>query len=359
MKILVTGAAGFIGSQLCERLLEEGHSVVGLDNFNDFYDPEIKKRNVSGILDNPDFILIPGDIQNTDLLDAIFSGNLEKAQQLSLGNEELPIDLPAPGTQFQVPGEEEHPIKKQIPKSQYPVPKLVVHLAAMAGVRPSLVSPTKYVDVDIKGTVNLLEMAKEYDIDRFVFGSSSSVYGVNEKTPFSEDDVTDFQVSPYATAKKSAEQYCKTYNHLYDIPIAALRFFTVYGPRQRPEMAIHKFARLMANDEPIPMYGDGTSQRDYTYIDDIVDGIVASLQADYDFEIFNLGNSETTQLRSLIELIGEKMGIEPKIDQKPEQPGDVPITYADISKTKKMLDYDPQVSIEEGVRRFVEWFKAN
>jgi len=338
--ILVTGAAGFIGSHLCERLLEEDYRVVGLDNFNDFYDPEIKKRNVSGLLDNPNFTLIPGDILNRELLEAIFSGDCETVKRLSL----------AP---------EEHPVDSLNPSSQLPAPKVVIHLAAMAGVRPSLVSPTKYVDVDIKGTVNLLEMAREYYLDRFVFGSSSSVYGVNEKVPFSEDDVTDFQVSPYATAKKSAEQYCKTYNHLYDIPIAALRFFTVYGPRQRPEMAIHKFARLMANDEPIPMYGDGTSRRDYTYIDDIVDGIVATLNTDYDFEIFNLGNSETVKLKDLIELIGEKMGVEPEIDQKAEQPGDVPITYADITKSKKMLDYNPQVSIEEGVEKFVNWSKAN
>ena len=194
-------------------------------------------------------------------------------------------------------------------------------------------------------------------MESFVFGSSSSVYGINDQVPFAEDHVTDLQISPYAAAKKSAEQYCKTYNHLYDIPIAALRFFTVYGPRQRPEMAIHKFARLMDQGEPIPMYGDGTSERDYTYVDDIVDGIIAALDADYDFEIFNLGNSETIQLKDLIELIGEKMGVKPKVDQKPEQPGDVPITYADIAKSKNMLDYQPQVSIEKGIEKFIRWFK--
>ena len=338
--ILVTGAAGFIGSHLCERLLDEGYSVVALDNFNDFYDPEIKKRNISELLDNSNFALVSGDILNKELLDAIFSGDYDKVRSLSLAPEERPID-PQPLN----------------PKSKILKPVRVVHLAALAGVRPSLVSPTKYVDVDIKGTVNLLEMAKDYDLERFVFGSSSSVYGVNEKVPFSEDDVTDFQVSPYATAKKAAEQYCKNYNQLYDIPIAALRFFTVYGPRQRPEMAIHKFTRLMASGKPIPMYGDGTSRRDYTYIDDIVDGIVASLEADYDFEIFNLGNSETVELRPLIELIGEKMGITPQIDQQPEQPGDVPITYADITKSKKMLNYEPEVPIEEGVGEFVEWYR--
>ena len=335
---LVTGAAGFIGSHLCERLVDDGHHVIGLDNFNDFYDPEIKARNLSGLLDNPNFTIIPGDILNVDLLDAIFSGDLEAVKQLSLDYEE-------------------HPIGQPVPSTQYPVPESVAHLAALAGVRPSLVSPTKYVDTDIKGTVNLLEMARQHDLEKFVFGSSSSVYGINDQVPFAEDHVTDLQISPYAAAKKSAEQYCKTYNHLYDIPIAALRFFTVYGPRQRPEMAIHKFARLMDQGEPIPMYGDGTSERDYTYVDDIVDGIIAALDADYDFEIFNLGNSETIQLKDLIELIGEKMGVKPKVDQKPEQPGDVPITYADIAKSKNMLDYQPQVSIEKGIEKFIRWFK--
>ena len=220
---LVTGAAGFIGSHLCERLVEEGHHVIGLDNFNDFYDPEIKKRNISGLLDNPNFTLIPGDILNQELLDAIFSGDLKKVKALFLDSEELPIDLQVPGTRSQVP-------KEQVPSTQYQVPEKVAHLAAMAGVRPSLVSPTKYVDTDIKGTVNLLEMARKYEVDKFIFGSSSSVYGVNEKVPFAEDHVTDLQISPYAAAKKSAEQYCKTYNHLYDIPTAALRFSPFTAP---------------------------------------------------------------------------------------------------------------------------------
>jgi len=338
--ILVTGGAGFIGSHLCERLLKEGYSVICLDNFNDSYDPEIKAQNISGLLDNPKFTLIPGDILNVELLDAIFTGDFDKVRSSSLAPEEHPID----------------PLN---PRPEIPNPKVVIHLAALAGVRPSLVSPTKYIDVDIKGTVNLLEMAKEYDVEKFILGSSSSVYGINDKVPFSEDDVTNKQVSPYATAKKAAEQYCKTYNHLYDIPVAVLRFFTVYGPRQRPEMAIHKFTRLMANEEPIPMFGDGTSERDYTYIEDIVDGVVAFLKADYDFEIFNLGDSETVQLRDLIDLIAEKMGLAPEIDQQPEQPGDVPITYADISKSKEMLGYNPQVSIEKGIGRFIKWFRVN
>jgi len=351
--VLVTGAAGFIGSHLCERLVDEGHHVIGLDNFNDFYDPEIKKRNISGISDKPNFTLIPGDILNIELLEAIFSGDMEKIRSLSLDPKNFPIDSQRPKTKDQKPS------SSQRPKTKNPRPRAVAHLAALAGVRPSLVSPTKYVDIDIKGTVNLLEMAKKYEVDKFIFGSSSSVYGINEKVPFSEDHVTDLQISPYAAAKKSAEQYCKTYNHLYDIPIAALRFFTVYGPRQRPEMAIHKFASLMNQGESIPMYGDGTSERDYTYVDDIVGGIVSALEADYDFEIFNLGNSETIQLRDVIELIGEKMCLEPKIDQQPEQPGDVPITYAGVSKAKELLNYEPKVSIEEGIEKFVNWFQTN
>ncbi|MFP3953219.1 MAG: GDP-mannose 4,6-dehydratase [Candidatus Acetothermia bacterium] len=340
-RVLVTGGAGFIGSHLCKRLLEEGLKVIALDNFNDFYDPTIKKRNISGLTEDPNFTLIPGDILDVDLLEAIFSNDPGNVAELSL----------------EVKGIE--PTDENIARTQDLRPSSIVHLAAMAGVRPSLVSPTEYVDVDIKGTVNLLEAARNYDVDKFVFGSSSSVYGVNEKVPFSEDDVTDLQISPYATAKKAAEGYCKTYNHLYGVPIAALRFFTVYGPRQRPEMAIHKFARLMDNGEKIPAYGDGTSERDYTYVDDIVDGIVASLDADYDFEVFNLGNSETIELNQLIELIGDEMGIEPEIDRQPQQPGDVPITYADISKSREMLGYSPEVLIEEGVARFVDWYKQS
>lgn len=343
---LVTGGAGFIGSHLCERLLEAGHRVICLDNFNDFYDPSLKRRNISNCLESDRFSLVPGDILNVELLDIIFS-----EQTLSESNETLvrPESLldSSPGlaeVDVGVPGF---------------VPDTVVHLAAMAGVRPSLVSPTKYVDVDVKGTVNLLEEAREHGVDKFVFGSSSSVYGINEQIPFSEDHVTDLQVSPYAAAKKSAEQYCKTYHHLFQIPCALLRFFTVYGPRQRPEMAIQKFTRLMAGGNPVPMYGDGTSARDYTYVDDVVNGIVAALEVDLDFEIYNLGNSETVELRRLIQLIGEALGVDPSIDRQPEQPGDVPITFADISKARRELGYNPEVSIEEGIQRFVDWYRAS
>lgn len=331
--ILVTGGAGFIGSHLCERLLslsdlgsrtsDSGPSVICLDNFNDFYDPRLKEQNISEIKDHPRFTLIRGNILDVDLLDKIFSGKLDEPRTLNLE------------------------------------PRTVIHLAALAGVRPSLVSPTKYVEVDIKGTVNLLEMSKEYKIDQFIFGSSSSVYGVNKKVPFSEEDPTDKQISPYATAKKAGELYCKTYSHLHGIPTTILRFFTLYGPRQRPEMAIHKFTRLMTQGKPIPMYGDGNSARDYTYIDDCIDGIITAIKNPFDFEIFNLGNSETVKLKDLIDIIAEKLGANPKIEQKPNQPGDVPITYADISKAKEMLDYNPKISIEEGIEKFIQWYKEH
>ncbi len=317
--ILVTGGAGFIGSYLCDRLLDEGHEVLCLDNFNDFYGPKLKEQNIARASEHPNFTLIRGDILDAELLNDIFSGNYK-------------------------------------PRTTNSAPRTIVHLAAMAGVRPSIVSPAKYVDVDIKGTVNLLEKAKEYGIKQFIFGSSSSVYGINRKVPFSEDDPTDLQASPYATAKKAGELYCKTYHHLYGIPTTILRFFTVYGPRQRPDMAIRKFTELMIEGRPIPMFGDGTSERDYTYIDDCIDGIMGALKASYGFEIFNLGNSETIQLQELIELIGDKLDIDPKIDQLPEQPGDVPITCADISKAKKMLGYNPSTSIEQGIENFVKWY---
>jgi len=342
--ILVTGGCGFIGSHLCERLLglspassdkvrlsgdvDLGHwtlnlglSVLCLDNFNDFYDPKLKEQNIAQLKQHPDFRLIRGDILDVDLLERIFSGSCQEP----------------------------------IANSQQP--EAIIHLAALAGVRPSIVSPTKYVDVDIKGTVNLLEMAKKYEIKQFIFGLSSSVYGARQDDPFSENDPTDAQISPYATAKKAAELYCRTYANLYDIPTTVLRFFTVYGPRQRPEMAIHKFVRLMEPSKPIPMYGDGASARDYTYIDDCINGVMAAIERPFDFEMFNLGNSITIKLKDVIQLIADKLGVKPKIDQQPDQPGDVPITYADISKARSLLGYNPKVSLEEGIERFVEWFE--
>lgn len=294
--------------------------MLCLDNFNDFYDPELKEQNIAQAQKHPNFTLVRGDILDTELLNNIFSGNYK-------------------------------------PCTTNSAPRTIIHLAAIAGVRSSIVSPAKYVDVDIKGTVNLLEVAKEHGIKQFTFGSSSSVYGLNAKVPFSEGDLTDLQASPYATAKKAGELYCQTYHNLYRIPVTILRFFTVYGPRQRPDMAIRKFTELMIEGKPIPMFGDGTSQRDYTYIDDCIDGVMGAIERPFDFEVFNLGSSSTVKLKALIELIAEKLSVNPKIEQLPEQPGDVPITYADISKARSLLDYNPKVPLEEGIERFVYWYR--
>ena len=313
--ILVTGGAGFIGSHLVERLVEKGYFVICLDNFNDYYDPNLKENNIAGVIDNPNFKLIRGDILDVLLLDDIFSGN------------------------------------------NYPKPTKIAHLAAMAGVRPSIASPDIYVDVDVKGTVNLLEKAKEYNIEHFIFASSSSVYGLNQKTPFSEDDPVELQISPYATAKMAAELFCKTYNNLYRIPTTVLRFFTVYGERQRPDMAIRKFTKLIVEDKPISMFGDGSSLRDYTYISDCIDCIDSAIELQKDFEIINIGSGRTISLKELIVVLekvtGKKIGVK-KLDM---QPGDVPTTYADIKKARMLLGYNPQITIEEGIRRFFKWYK--
>jgi len=313
-KILVTGGAGFIGSHLVEKLLNEGKQVICLDNFNDFYNPELKEENIEQAQKHDNCKLIKGDILDEQLLQEIF---------------------------------EEHDINK------------IVHLAALAGVRKSLASPQDYIDTDIKGTVNLLKKANQHNVEQFVFASSSSVYGESQDVPFQEDQATENQVSPYACSKKAAELFCKTYHNLYNLPVTILRFFTVYGPRQRPEMAIRKFTRKALAGEPIPKFGDGSSRRDYTYIDDVVHGLHQAVEKSFDFEIFNLGNSETITLNELIDLIEEKTGQDIEIDQKPEQPGDVPVTYADISKAKEMLGYNPQTFIEEGLEKFIDWYKEN
>ena len=311
-QILVTGGAGFIGSHLVDRLLNMGKKVICIDNFDPFYEPRIKKKNIEHNLENMNFTLINEDIRNKKKLEEIF---------------------------------EMHSIDK------------IVHLAARAGVRPSIRDPLLYEDVNIKGTLNLLELCKKYQIKNFIFGSSSSVYGINSKIPFSERDPINFPISPYATSKRACELFCFTYSHLYDLPITCLRFFTVYGPRQRPEMAIHKFTRLISQGKTIEMYGNGTSKRDYTYIDDIIIGIISALNKKFDFEIINLGNSETVELKYLISLIEKNLKKKAKIKQLPEQLGDVPITYADITKAKKLLNYKPKVKIEEGIEKFVRWYK--
>ena len=309
--LLITGGAGFIGSHLSERLLTEGYRVICLDNFDTFYDPQIKRKNVSGQLKNNNYTLLEGDIRDLKLLRDIFTGNK--------------IDA-------------------------------MIHIAAKAGVRSSIREPVLYYDVNVHGTMNLLEMAKEYPVKKFLFASSSSVYGENKKTPFSEEDNVDNPISPYAATKKAGELICYTYHHLYKIPIACLRFFTVYGPRQRPEMAIHKFTRLIYEGKSVPVYGDGTSRRDYTYIEDIINGVAAALHAELSYEIINLGESQTVGLRELISLIEENLHKETSIEWLPVQPGDVPVTYADIRKARKLLGYNPAVDIKEGVRRFVAWF---
>jgi len=319
--VLVTGGAGFIGSHLCDRLLKEGRNVLCLDNFNDFYDPMRKERNIAQAKQYPNFNLIRGDILDVGLLERIFSGS---CQEPIANSQQL---------------------------------EAIIHLAAMAGVRPSLASPMQYVDIDIKGTVNLLEKAKEYGIKQFIFGSSSSVYGARNDGPFSEEDATDVQVSPYATAKKAGELYCRTYANLYSIPTTVLRFFTVYGPRQRPEMAIHRFAKLMLIGEMVSMFGDGTSARDYTFIEDIVDGIIAAVERPFPFEIINLGSGRTVQLTEMVNTLSGVLGIEPRIDRLPEQLGDVPLTHADVSKAKELLGYEARTGFQEGIQRFVEWMK--
>lgn len=313
MTIMITGCAGFIGSHVLDRLLSGGKNVVGVDNLDSFYDPSIKMKNIEHNLDNNNFVFYRADIRDKAEMEQIFEDN--------------EIDV-------------------------------IIHLAARAGVRPSIQDPLLYEDVNIKGTLNLLELSKEYGIKNFVFASSSSVYGVNEKVPFSESDMVERSISPYAASKKACETYCYTYHHLYEIPVVCLRFFTVYGPRQRPEMAIHKFTRLIDNEQEIEMYGDGASKRDYTYITDIVDGIVAAIDKRSGYEIINLGDSKVVELQYLISLIEKNLGKKAKIKQMPVQPGDVPVTHADISKAQTLLGYTPKVSIEDGIKNFIEWYRG-
>lgn len=313
--ILVTGGAGFIGSHLVGHLLAEGGwSVTVVDDFNDFYDPTIKRAAVEPYLRDRNFKLVDGDIRNVATLTKVFDR-----------------------TKFDC----------------------VVHLAARAGVRPSLKEPKLYTETNITGTQNLLEIAGQRRVPQFVFGSSSSVYGVNSKVPFSEDDRIHQPISPYAATKAAGELLCHTYSHLHGFRTVCLRFFTVYGARQRPDLAIHKFTKLISEGKPIQMFGDGSSRRDYTYVDDIIQGVRAAI--DYDgpmHEVFNLGESETTELRRLIELLERSLDMRAIIDHQPMQPGDVPITFADISKARKLLGYSPKTKIEEGIPKFVEWFRG-
>lgn len=313
--ILVTGGAGFIGSHLVDRLLGEGDwQITVVDDFNDFYSPDIKRANIAKHLKSPNYKMVEADIRDEATMSAIFASY-----------------------HFDV----------------------IVHLAARAGVRPSLSEPKLYTETNIVGTQNLLELAKDNGVKQFVFGSSSSVYGINARVPFAEDDRIHQPISPYAATKAAGELLCHTYSHLYGIRIVCLRLFTVYGARQRPDLAIHKFSRLITEGKPIQVFGDGSTRRDYTYIDDIIQGVCAAI--DYDktmYEVFNLGESQTIELSELISLLERSLDMQAVIDRQPMQPGDVPITFADISKAREMLGYNPTTKIADGIPKFIEWFRS-
>ncbi len=313
MNFLVTGGAGFIGSHVCERLLQDGHRVTVFDDLNDFYDPAFKRKNLQELgAAGERFKFAPGDL----------------------------VDAAAVGRVMQ--------------EGRY---DQIIHLAARAGVRPSLEQPALYQRVNVEGTVNVLEAARQAGVSKVTIASSSSVYGVNSKVPFSESDPIFSAISPYAASKLACEALGHVYHHVYGLDIAMLRFFTVYGPRQRPDLAIFKFARLMTQGRPIPVFGDGSTARDYTYVSDTVDGILACTRQKFGFEVFNLGESQTVTLSQLIALLETALGIRAQIDRQPVQPGDVPITFADISKAQAKLGYHPKIKIEEGIPRFAEWFR--
>ena len=313
-KVLVTGFAGLIGSHLTEKLLSEGYSVIGIDDSNDYYDSKIKERNIAFFQNDKNFSFNKGDIRNKELIEQLF---------------------------------------------QKYKPEIVVHLAARAGVRPSLSQPLLYEEVNVLGTLNLLEASKNNNCKKFIFGSSSSIYGECKNIPFQETESELNPISPYGVSKLTGEKYCYSYHHLYKLPIICLRFFTVYGPRQRPDLAIHKFTKLIDEGKPIPVFGDGLYKRDFTYIAEIIDGIMASM--DYtktDFEIFNLGESHTTSVVDLVKLLESAIGKKAVIDWQPVQAGDVPLTYADVSKAEKLLGYKPKTKPEEGIKKFVEWYSS-
>jgi len=311
--ILVTGGAGFIGSHLVDSLLAEGRAVVCVDNFNDYYDPAIKRKNISAHGNNPLFTLVEADICDMGAMREAFKHE----------------------------------------------PAQVVHLAARAGVRPSVEQPLLYLAVNERGTLNLLECCREFGTNSFIFASSSSVYGVNSKVPFSVEDKIALPISPYAATKRAGELMCHTYHHLHGIHVTCLRFFTVYGPRQRPDLAIHKFTRLMVAGEEVPVYGDGSAKRDYTYVDDIISGVRSAMQKDYPYEILNLGSSNPISVIELVGLLEKHLGIEARIVCRPVPPGDVPITYADVQKTIELLGYKVATPADVGIRKFVEWFRGN
>jgi UDP-glucuronate 4-epimerase len=315
MNFLVTGGAGFIGSHVCERLLRDGHSVWAFDDLNDFYDPQLKRANLR-------------DIQALALPFEFFHGDLTDAAAVAEIFSSVKFDQ-------------------------------VIHLAARAGVRPSIEQPALYQRVNVEGTVNVLEAARRTGVKKITMASSSSVYGVNAKVPFAEGDPIFSAISPYAASKLAGEALGQVYHHLYKMDVVMLRFFTVYGPRQRPDLAIHKFTRLIDAGKPIPVFGDGSTARDHTHINDILEGVIACTNREFGYEIFNLGESQTVKLSELIALIEAALGKRAIIDRQPLQPGDVPLTYADISKARTRLDYHPQVKVEKGIPLFVDWFRKN
>jgi UDP-glucuronate 4-epimerase len=313
MRVLVTGGAGFIGSHLVEKLLAASHDVVVLDDFNDFYDPQIKHANIAGFARDV-------TVYHVDLRDGESLRNLFHREKVDA----------------------------------------IAHLAARAGVRPSIQHPRLYYDTNVTGTLHLLEAARVTGVERFVFASSSSVYGASKTAPFSEDEHLSQTFSPYAATKVAGEFLCSTYSHLYNLRVLALRYFTVYGPRQRPDLAIHQFTRRIYAGQPIDQFGDGTTRRDYTYIEDVIQGTMAALEYEGPlFDIFNLGESETIQLKDLIGAIENALGKKGKVNQLPEQPGDMPLTCADISKARKLLGYKPTTRFSEGLPRFIDWFLHN
>ena len=311
MNILVTGGAGFIGSNLCEKLIRAGEKIICIDNFNDYYNPKIKEENLRNLEGIANFILYRMDILEREKLEEVFA------------------------------------------KHSF---DMVIHLAARAGVRPSISNASLYEAVNVQGTINILECCRKYGIGKLIFASSSSVYGGNKKIPFSEDDIVDRPISPYAATKKAGELICYTYSHLFNISVYCYRFFTVYGPRQRPEMAIYKFTKLITEEKPIEIFGDGTSSRDYTYVEDIVDVIASNLENVKGYEIINLGNSNPVKVTELIKFTEKAANKKAQVEYGRVQAGDVPVTYADILKAKKMLKYNPKTRIEEGINKFTAWY---
>ncbi|MDR7544439.1 MAG: NAD-dependent epimerase/dehydratase family protein [Armatimonadota bacterium] len=311
MRVLVTGGAGFIGSHLVERLLAEGHTVVCLDNFDDFYSPDLKRLNLTRVASHPRFRLVEGDI----------------------------LDRPV------------------VEQACADAPDVVIHLAARAGVRTSIVQPDLYARVNVQGTIAVLEACRRQGVEHVVFGSSSSVYGRQDAHPWAEDGTAPRPASPYGWSKLAGEQYCRMFHDLCGVPVTCLRFFTVYGPRQRPDMAIHRFARCMASGEPVPVYGDGQAVRDYTFVDDVVDGILRALAHPGGYRVYNLGSGRPVALCDLIGMLGRAMGVTWTVRWLPPQPGDVPATHAAIERARSELGYEPRTTLEHGLASFVRWFR--